>query len=365
MSDPDRDAVRVGVVGLGGMGRIHAENVRDFDHEIRAGVDVAADTRESFERDFDARTYESHEEMYDREDLDAVIVTTPNKYHEPVAVGALENGLNVLVEKPLAHTLDSAERIAETAQAAEGFCMVGFHYRFSGASSMFKAYQRKGQFGEIKHIEANYVRRRGIPAPGSWFTNRELAGGGALLDLGVHAVDLALYLLDFPEVTEVVGETRSEFGADEQYADPDNWSSEWTVGSETFDVDDSVSAFLKCENGATVSLESAWATNRESIDEFTVRGTESGARFQMGEDDLTIFDTGLDGGDHYIDSEQTAHPEVTGWRAESKTFLDAVLAGQPPVQNSVEEGVQVQRVLDAIYESSERGDEHALRVSRE
>ena len=359
-------AVRLGAVGLGGLGSIELGIYAEMDDvEVVAGADVSEGAREAFTAEYDAPAYESHEEMYDREDLDAVIVTTPNKYHEPVAVGALENGLNVLVEKPLAHTLDSAERIAETAQAAEGFCMVGFHYRFSGASSMFKAYQRKGQFGEIKHIEANYVRRRGIPAPGSWFTNRELAGGGALLDLGVHAVDLALYLLDFPEVTEVVGETRSEFGADEQYADPDNWSSEWTVGSETFDVDDSVSAFLKCENGATVSLESAWATNRESIDEFTVRGTESGARFQMGEDDLTIFDTGLDGGDHYIDSEQTAHPEVTGWRAESKTFLDAVLAGQPPVQNSVEEGVQVQRVLDAIYESSERGDEHALRVSRE
>ena len=93
----------------------------------------------------------------------------------------------------------------------------------------------------------------------------------------------------------------------------------------------------------------AWNPNRSKL----------GAMLETG------MDTGLDGGDHYIDSEQTAHPEVTGWRAESKTFLDAVLAGQPPVQNSVEEGVQVQRVLDAIYESSERGDEHALRVSPE
>ena len=345
------------------MGRIHAENVRDFDHEVVAGVDIDEETRATFERNFGAETYDDHEEMLESEDLDAVIVTTPTKYHEPISVAALERDVHVLVEKPLAHTVDSAERIADAVDRSGAFCMVGFHYRFSGATSMFKAYQRNDQFGDIRHVEANYVRRRGIPAPGSWFTNRELAGGGALLDLGVHAVDLALYLLDFPEVTEVVGETRSEFGTDEGYADPDNWTQEWHVGSEKFDVDDSVSAFLKCENGTTISLEVAWATNRESTSEFVVRGAESGARFEMGEDVLTIFDTGLEGGDHYIDSEQTSHPEVTGWRAESKAFLDAVRAGEPPVQNTVEEGLQVQRVLDAIYESSEDGDEHALRTT--
>jgi predicted dehydrogenase len=363
MADQEEDAVRVGVVGLGGMGRIHAENVRDFDHEVVAGVDISEDRRASFERDFQADTYESHDEMLEAEDLYAVIVTTPNKYHEPISVAALNEDIHVLVEKPLAHTVDSAERIAAAVERSDAFCMVGFHYRFSGATSMFKAYQRNGQFGNIRHIEANYVRRRGIPALGSWFTNRELAGGGALLDLGVHAVDLALYLVDFPEVTEIVGETRSEFGTDEDYADPDNWSQQWHVGSETFDVDDSVSAFLKCEDGTTISLEVAWSTNRESTDEYVVRGEHSGARFEMGEDSLTIFDTGLEGGDHYIDSEQTSHPDVTGWHAESKAFLDAVLAGEPPVQNSVEEGLQVQRVLDGIYESSENGDEHALRSS--
>lgn len=355
------EQVRVGIVGLGGMGRIHAENVVDHGHDVIAGADVKSDTRDSFARDFDVSTYEDHETMYHEEPIDAVIVTTPNKFHEVVTVNALERGHDVLVEKPLAHTLESAERIADATEQADGFCMVGFHYRFSGAASMFKEYQRQGAFGDLQHVEANYVRRRGIPAQGSWFTSRSLAGGGALLDLGVHAVDLALYLLDFPEVTEVVGETRSTLGTDEAYADPDNWSEHWQSNTGRFDVDDDVSAFIKCEDGKTISLEVAWATNREATNEFVVRGSDAGVRFDLGEDTMVVFDTGLAGGDHYIDSDHTTHPELSGWRAESKRFLDAVVSGKPPAQNSVEEGLQVQRVLDEIYESSSQGDEHSLR----
>src|SRR6056297_1694647 len=201
--------VRLGVVGLGFMGQTHATNAEELGHEVVAGADLVPETREEFARTYDAATYEAFDEMYAAEDLDAVAVATPNAYHEPAAVGALERGYDVLCEKPLAHTLESAERIAAAAADSEGFCAVNFHNPFSPATEMFKEYQAEGRFGDMNHVRANYVRSRGIPGVGSWFTDESLSGGGAVVDIGVHAIDYALYLLEYPEVEEVFAVTRS------------------------------------------------------------------------------------------------------------------------------------------------------------
>lgn len=203
------DGIGIGIVGLGGMGNLHARSVQELGATIVAGADLVSEQRNQFADKFGARTYETHEELVTDGAVDAVIVTTPNRFHEPIAVTALEAGCHVLVEKPLAHTLESAERIAEAAAREDGICMVGFHNRHAASMAMFDEQHASGRFGELTHVEANYVRRRGVPGPGSWFTSPELAGGGALLDIGVHALDLALYALDFPEVVEVSGVTRT------------------------------------------------------------------------------------------------------------------------------------------------------------
>lgn len=343
--------IRLGVVGLGFMGQVHAENTAEFGHDVVAGTDLDEEARENFATRFDATTYEEFDRMYDEEDLDAIAVSVPNKFHEPAVVAALERGIDVLCEKPLAHTLDSAERIAEVARDSEGFCAVNFHNRLSAAAEMVKGYDAEGTFGEITHIRGNYVRWRGVPGLGTWFTSKELAGGGALVDIGVHAIDFALYLLDFPAVEEVMGISRSNFAGREDYADPEDWG----TGDGEFDVEDSVTALIRCESGQTISLEVSWAASQEPTNEFTVRGTDAGARLSLGEEELEIFETGHQGTDHFVRSELEGSLPETGWAATDKLFAESVARGEAPELNTVEQALTVQRVIDAIYRSAEEG----------
>lgn len=353
------ESVRLGIVGVGFMGQTHAENAESFGHEVVAGADPVSEPREEFTRTYEATGYADFETMYDEEVLDAVVVSTPNAFHEPAVVAALERGCHVLCEKPLAHTLESAERIAAAADRSDGFCMVNFHNRFTTAISVFKAYQAEGRFGDVSHVQANYVRRRGIPGIGSWFTDEEQSGGGAVVDIGVHAIDFALYVMDFPAVEDVFAVTRSQFGIRENYVDPDDWFD--PTEASVFDVEDSATALIRCTGDRTISLEVAWATNRERSTEFVVSGTDGGARMDLGGDELTVYEAREQGTDHLVESSMTGGSlDNTGWSGCDEVFLDAAANDDPPDLNSVEQALTVQRVIDAIYRSAETGRSVAI-----
>ncbi|MFC3958241.1 Gfo/Idh/MocA family protein [Halovivax cerinus] len=345
-------SVGVGIVGLGGMGHLHARTVADLGATVVAGADVSPDSRAEFNTTFDARTYERYEDLVVDDEVEAVVVTTPNRFHEPIAVAALEAGRSVLVEKPLAHTIESARRIREAAMDAPGCTMVGFHNRHSASARLFDAQNERGRFGDIQHVEANYVRRRGVPGTGSWFTEEALAGGGALIDIGVHAIDLALSTMDFPDIVEVSGTTRSLFDDPDGYADPDDFGGTAPDGRASYDVDDSVSAFVRTADGRTISLEAAWASNREPSMDIHVRGSRAGAQFEIGETSCRILSAGTSGVDHYEDAVLSTDAAEPGYRIQDRHFLECVETGSDPTTNTVTEAFQVQRVIDAIYESA-------------
>ncbi|EMA36649.1 Gfo/Idh/MocA family protein [Halobiforma nitratireducens] len=345
----DHTDVTTGIVGLGNIGQYHAERLVDLGVPLIGGMDVAADARTRFARRYDVDVYEDHRELYD--EVDAVIITTPNKYHEEYAIDAFERDLHVLLEKPLAHSLASARRIVEAATDADGHCMVGFNNRFSNAVRIVKNRLDRGELGEVSHVEANYVRRRGIPGRGSWFTRRQIAGGGALIDLGVHAIDLALYLLDYPEVAEVSGVTRSEFGSREEYAYLDMWADD--AGPAGFDVDDSASAFVRCRSGQSISLEVAWATNRPANHEFVVRGTESAAVFDLLEGTLSFYSASNVGPDHLEDTTIETRQNDTH-TDEQRAFFDRIAIDER-TDDSLGQALTVQRIVNGIYRSSEDG----------
>jgi predicted dehydrogenase len=338
---------RVGIVGLGGIGTHHATCLRENDAALVAGMDVDATARERFAQKYDVETYADIEAFYDV--VDAVLVTTPNAFHEEYAVGALEAGCAVLVEKPLGHTLDSAERIAVAARESDEICMVGFHNRYDPRAEILADYMKRGFFGEIQHVDATYVRRRGIPGQGTWFTDADVAGGGALIDLGVHAIDLVLSIMGYPDVSEVSGVTRSTFGPRADYVDVHGWGTD----DGEFSVDDSVTAQLRTATDATISLDVAWASNRENEKSFLFRGTEGGAKLDM-DGELTLYESSGAGVEHHrtttIETE-----DYDAHAAEQRAFLDAVAADEHPGRNTVEQGLTVQRLIDSIYRSSADG----------
>ncbi|WP_435079498.1 Gfo/Idh/MocA family protein [Halococcus sp. AFM35] len=341
---------RIGIIGLGHIGHDHADCLCDSTATLAGGMDIDSEARAEFANTYDMPVFEDADALFDA--VDAVIVATPNRYHEQYAVAALEAGLDVLLEKPLAHSLASAERIAATAHEADGFCMVGFKNRFAAPVELLKQFQQEGRFGELHHIEANYIRRRGVPHRTSWFTQRPLAGGGALIDIGVHAIDLALYLLDFPPIVEVTGTTRS---LDETpAAGTDHGSTATDGGTDTSNVEKSATAFIRCADGRTISLEVAWAITRSPDYTFAVQGTHAGACFDIDKRGLTLYE-----GDHtdefpVVDTDITPEPNDR-IAAEQATFLRGVESGAPPEQNTVEQALTVQRISEAIYRSAETG----------
>lgn len=323
----------IGIVGLGTIGRIHAERLADLGADL-AGADLAGDARESFAAEFDAPVYADYEALIEA-DVDAVVIGVPNRAHEEIAVDALEAGADVLLEKPLAHSLESAKRIAGVARASAGFCTVGFTMRYSTLTERVVELRDEGRLGSISHVSVDYLRRGGVPSGGrGWFTDPDLAGGGVLMDLGVHVIDLALHVLGYPEVRGVSGRTRSEFG---EYA-----------------VEDSATALLRTADGRTVSVDTSWHGTAEPSRECVVRGTEAGATFEVTEDDLTIYDADPD-----TESETVAVEAGDMHLAEDRAFFEAVRGDREP-EETVAEALTVQRVIDAIYESSERGEAVAV-----
>lgn len=321
--------VRVGIVGLGTIGRIHAERIDTLGGEL-AGADLDPDARARFEDDFDAPTYPDHDALLES-GVDAVIVGVPNGVHETVALDALDAGIDVLLEKPLAHTVESAERITAAARDADGFCTVGFTMRHSPQTERVRALRKEGAFGSVSHVEVTYLRRGGVPGGGDgWFTEPDLAGGGVLMDLGVHVIDLALHLLGHPEVTEVSGTTRSEYGE--------------------YDVDDSATGLLRTADRRTIAVDTAWHGTCDSERACVVRGTDAGAAFEIGGSELSLVSAdpekpveavSVDGTDMHL--------------AEDRAFLEAVAGERDPPDGVVEEALSVQRVIEALYESGASG----------
>lgn len=347
----------IGVTGLGTYGLNHAQILAGLGHSVY-GSDASPDARQTFERRFEGTAFESPAGLFEL-DLDAVVITTPNKFHEPVATTAMEHGIDVFIENPLAHSLESAQRIAETAAETGRICMVGFQSRFLNVCKILKWYIDQGYFGEIRHIQSSYMRRRGVPGRGSWYTSQEIAGGGVLIDIGIHVIDLLCYFLDSPELTDITATTRRDFGDRESYAYLDMWGED--DDANMFDVEDSVSGFLTFEAETTATLEAAWAVNAESIHAYRIHGTKAGALLDItdqqnteGEVNQTLqfYDARKGGADHFLDVSVTANPNDP-YHDQLAAFVDAVVTGERPSMNTAEQALNAQRIVDRIY--SENG----------
>ena len=266
-------ALRVGVVGAGGIAR--ARHIPSFQKNTNVALvavaDVSTEALERVKSEFDVpTTYTDYREMFDKERLDAVVVCTPNKFHAPVTIAALRQGMHVLCEKPMALNAEEGRAMVQAAQEAGKILTIAFHYRHKGACRSARRVVEAGELGDIYMVRVLALRRRGIPSWGS-FTNKEMQGGGALVDYGVHLLDLALWLIGNPQVVEVTGVTSQRLGT---RPNVNPWG-EWDY--ENFQVEDHAAAFIRFADGKAMQLEASWALNiAESVENVSISGTEGG-----------------------------------------------------------------------------------------
>ncbi len=349
--------LRVGIIGLGWAGETHLKCYKQFP---QVEVVALADPRDAQLAKVGAahgieHLYLDYNDMLARTDIDIVSVATPNYLHAPISIAALESGKHVLCEKPLARTAPEAEAMVAAARAANRVLKTAFNHRERGAVTTLKRYIDEGKLGHIYHAKAFWQRRNGIPGMGGWFTTMELAGGGPLIDLGVHVLDMALYLMGEPRIVAVSGVTYAELGT----RGKGGRSSDNKVGgSSSYDVEDFALALIRLEDGKSLQLEAAWALYRENNDQFGVslHGTDGGAQIKFvnykAENSLAIYaDIGGAPADIY--------PEVEMGDMHLGTvrhFLQVIEGGDWSAHAGAE-GLRRARIIDACYQSAREGHE--------
>ena len=282
---------RVAVIGAGSIAKY--SHVPGFQRLPNCEVVAICDVNEARGRALaDAlkvpRTYGDYKTMLAEVKPDIVVVATPNTFHKPMSIAALEAGANVLCEKPLALTYADAVEMFDVAARAGRTLTAGTHFRFTPPMQVAKQQADAGFFGNIYAARTVWQRRNGIPGYGSWFTNHDLAGGGALLDIGIHALDRALYLMGYPKPVTVSGATFAEFGP--RGLGLGGWGSDIFIpaAGARYDVDDFAWAFVRFENGAILNLQVSWASNYPETFMTEVFGTEGGG-YIAGRDKVELY----------------------------------------------------------------------------
>jgi predicted dehydrogenase len=350
------EKLKIGVIGLG-MGAAHIKGYMKHPNAEIVAIAARPDPRtaalgENFPT-FKGKLYSDGMEMLEKEKLDIVSVAVPNFLHKDLTIAALESGANVLCEKPMAMNAADAQQMADTAKKVGKKLGINFSYRFRAPSRAMKALVDEGIFGDIYYGRSFWFRRRGIPGlatggpsqagMGPWFFDKNLSGGGPLIDLGVHRLDLALWLMGYPKPTWVMGSTYDRLAR--------------KIAEEKgirYTVEDMACAMIKFDNGATLELGASWAAN---IKENELQNTrllgDKGGLFQYNLQEGYTFDL-----EYYyeiagrqFDSRMHTFPEVPSayW-----LFVEAVRTGTPFMVDP-EEGVTVMKILDAVYKSAAEG----------
>lgn len=337
-------AFKVGVVGAGGAGRLlHLPALKEVpDVEVVALCDARKDRVKQVAEQFGIpKTFTDYKKLV-KEELDMVTIGLPNNLHADVACAALEAGKHVVVEKPLADSLENARRIVKSAEESGRHIFMAVQNRQRARAKMVREMVLKGRLGEVYHAQCSILRRRGYPGMGSWFTNKELSGGGCLLDIGVHVLDMTWYMLAEPKPLRAVGKTYAKFGHIERK--PSSFGDFDPEG--VVDVDDFAAGFIVFEGGLSVALSISWAVNGQQSG-FGVRifGTKAGINY----DPFTIYseENGV-----VTDTTPMISDDFSAYNAEFVHYVNVCKGKEEPVVTP-QSALTVQAMLDALYRSSE------------
>lgn len=352
------EKLKLGIVGCGGIANNkHLPALAKLTDkiEIVAFCDIIVERAEKSAKDFGiegAKVFTDYKELL-KEDLDVVHVCTPNRSHSEVSIAALEAGNHVMCEKPMAKTSAEAIKMVEAAKRTGKKLTIGYQNRCRPDSLHLKKIIERGDLGDIYFAKAHAIRRRAVPTWGV-FLNEYEQGGGPLIDIGTHALDLTLWLMNNYKPVSVMGSVFKKLG---DQKDTGNAWGDWKP--EEFTVEDSAFGFITMEDGSTIMLESSWALNTLDVGEAqsTLCGTLAGADMKDGLrinkadlGQLTTIKPSLSGGGvDFFEGEELDPADV-----EATKWINCILNDTEPLVKP-EQALVVTQVLEAIYESAKTG----------
>lgn len=350
--------LKAGIIGCGGIANgKHMPSIKQIPEvEMVAFCDIIEQKAVKAAGEYGAegaKVYTDYKELLKDKSIDVVYVLTPNKEHSFITVDALNAGKHVMCEKPMAKTSKEAKEMVETAKKTGKILTIGYQNRYRADSQYLKMATTRGDLGEIYFAKAHAVRRRGVPTWGV-FLNEEEQGGGPLIDIGTHALDLTLWTMNNYKPKTVMGSVYNKLNG---HGECGNMFGPWKP--EEFTVEDSAFGFITMEDGATIILEASWALNILDVAEAqtTLCGTKAGADMKEGlrinSDDFNrqnVLTPNLRAGGVAFYEGGSSKPEVI----EQRIFYDAILHGKP-LTVLPEQALVVTQILEAIYESAKTG----------
>ena len=333
-----KDRLKVGVVGAGFAGRAHMQGYKNVseDADLIAICDVSQDRAQEAAEKYDIpNVFTDYEVMLRLSELDAISVCLPNAMHMPVTVAALEAGKHVLCEKPLAANAQQAAKMVEAAEKSGKILAMSLNFRYQGKALTAKKLIEAGELGEIYYAKTAMLRNNAIPR--GWFHVKERSGGGPLLDLASHMLDVTWWLMGRPEPVSVSGVTFAKLGVAGEAMGT------WGVGygDGPVDIEDLAVGLIRFKEGQSLLVEVSWALHSPPTEYSRIFGTKGG---------VSVFP------DFAIHKPSASVPQMEPNKDRIREFVRNVLDGTEPLGPG-SDGLQIMRMLDAIYKSAETGKE--------
>lgn len=324
------EKARIGVIGLGGVAQlVHLPNLSKINNaEISAVAEVKQSRLNAIADKFNVKErFKDYKEMLEKVQLDAVIIATPTSTHKDISIDCLNSGKDILVEKPMARSYVEAKQIVDTAKKNKKKLMVGMNLRFRPDTMLLRSIINSGEIGIPYYVRTGWIRQQSSTE--KWFTKKEESGGGVIIDLGIHLIDLSLWLLGYPEVDSIT--TKNYY-------------------HNTKNVEDTSISFIKCTNSSVISLETSWSMPVDKdhfyLNLYGTKGSYSSNPFRVFKKMEENF---MD-----LTPSQSDNPAVLfkkSYMNELKSFIGAV-KGLNPVFSPGEESMQRMKIIEAMYKSA-------------
>lgn len=348
------DKLNVGIIGVGSISNEHIQAyLKNENVNLIAFCDSNKEQLEKMGEQYGVKKlYRNKEELLANSAIDAVSICTWNAAHAECTIAALNAGKHVLCEKPMATSQEDAEKMLQASRDNDCLLMIGFVRRFGNDTNILQDFVNSDFFGDLYFAKAQYLRRHGNP--GGWFGDKSRSGGGPLIDLGVHVIDLVHYLFGQPKVKSVFGATFRKLDSRKYLKDETEYSSVSKSQEDIFDVEDLATAMIRFENGAVLSIDASFNLNlKDDVGKIELFGTKGGACIDP---EIELF-TEMNGYLTDVNFKRKTSLDMNGlFQNEINHFVD-VLLNQTTCLAPAEDGLEMMKILDAIYESARTGHE--------